>query len=410
MAHSSWLTRDAALLLASNFVRTTGYGLIGVLLVLRLAQIGLSPAQVGTVLSATLAGSALLIGFFITLADRIGRRRTLMFAALVMAASGLIFAFTSNYWVLILAALTGTISPTSSEIGPFESLEQAMTPEVISPQQRNEFFSWYSTVGAVAAALGSLLAGTIGWAQARLALDPPGVYGVYFVFFAGLGLVACVLFLAMSPRVEIKRGTQQRAGLAALGKSRGTVLRLAGLFGLDSFGGGFVVQSLIVLWFHQHFGVGAETLGPVFSAVQIIKAGSYLVAGRVANRIGLVNTMVFTHLPSNILLMLVPLAPTLPLAITFLLLRHTFSQMDVPTRQSYVVAVVSPEERTAAAGVTNAVRPIAQAISPTFAGLLLQVASGGLPFFIGGTLKIVYDLSLFFSFRAVKPPEETKSI
>jgi len=227
-----------------------------------------------------------------------------------------------------------------------------------------------------------------------------------FYLYAALAGLTLGLFALLSPQVELAR----TAGLpvaSGLGRSRRTIFRLSALFGLDSLAGGFVVQSLIAFWFHLRWGAGPELLGPIFLGVGLLQGISFLVAARVADRIGLINTMVFTHLPSNILLMAIPLAPSLTWAVVLTLARHALSQMDVPTRQSYVVAVVDPEERTAAAGVTNVVRNVAQAVTPVLSGYAMQIVSLGLPFFIGGGLKIVYDLSLYAMFRRIRPPDET---
>jgi len=396
------LTRDGRLLLASKGMRSFGYGFLSVILGLYLDEAGFSPVEVGFIFTATLAGSALLTGLAISRADRLGRRRMLMVSAALMALSGIIFALTSAPWLLLVAALTGTISPTSGEVGPFETIEAAILPQTSSEKGRNRAFGLYNAVGAAMVALGALAAGI----PATLSvLDLGASYRLMFWLYAGLGVATLLVASRLSSKVELA-SLPRRASLVTLTHSRGPVLKLAGLFAVDSFAGGFVVQSLLVYWFSLRFGVGAEFLGPLFFGVNVMKSISYLLAVRIADRIGLLNTMVFTHIPSNVLLMMVPLMPSLTAASIVLLARHLLSQMDVPTRGSYIVAVVEPEERTSALGVTTLSRTIAHAFGPVIAGAALGVARFGFPFFVGGGLKIMYDLALYFSFREHKPPEE----
>ncbi|HEY3247063.1 MAG TPA: MFS transporter [bacterium] len=405
----AWTNRDGRLILVARGLRTFAYGFLSVLLGVYLEQAGFAPWQVGAVLTATLTGSAVLTVLFSIYADRLGRRRMLRAAALLMAGSGIAFALTDRYPLLILASLTGTIGATSGEVGPFLSLEQAILPQTTSPNQRNRLFAIYNTVGALAGAVGALFAGTPVLLQRVVGLTGDAGFRVMFLIYAALAGSVFVLFSILSPDVELAR-TAGQPTISGLSRSRGTVFRLSALFGLDSLAGGFVVQSLIAFWFHLRWGAGPELLGPIFLGVGLLQGISFLVAARVADRIGLINTMVFTHLPSNILLMAIPLAPSLPTAVALTLARHALSQMDVPTRQSYVVAVVDPQERTAAAGVTNVVRNVAQAVTPVLSGYAMQVVSLGLPFFIGGALKIVYDLILYGMFRRIRPPEEDPSV
>ncbi len=404
----SWITRDGRLILAARGLRTFAYGFLSVLLGLYLEQAGFAPWQVGAVLTATLTGSAVLTVLFSLYADRLGRRRMLRASALLMAASGLAFGLTSRYPLLILASLTGTIGATSGEVGPFLSLEQAILPQTAPTNRRNRLFGLYNTVGALAGAAGALFAGAPALLQAFFGLSAAEGLRAMFVLYAALAVCVFILFAVLSPAVELARTAGQPA-ISGLRRSRRTVFTLATLFGLDSLAGGFVVQSLLAFWFHLRWGAGPELLGPIFLGVGLLQGISFLVAARVADRIGLINTMVFTHLPSNILLMAIPLAPSLPAAVALTLARHALSQMDVPTRQSYVVAVVDPEERTTATGVTNVVRNVAQAVTPVISGYAMQVVSLGLPFIISGGLKIVYDLSLYVLFRRVKPPEEERA-
>ena len=396
------LTRDGWLLLASKGTRNFGYGFLSVILGLYLDELGFTPVEVGFILTATLVGSALLTAVVTARADRLGRRRMLMVSSALMALSGITFAVARTPWLLVAAALTGTISATSGEVGPFETVEAAILPQASPEKRRNQAFGLYNSVGAAMVALGALAAGL----PARsMQFDLLVSYRLMFWLYAALGITTLLISSRLSPKVELAQ-LPERTSFVTLTHSRGPVLRLAGLFALDAFAGGFVVQSLIAYWFSLRFGVGAEFLGPLFFGVNVMKSISYLLAVRIADKIGLLNTMVFTHLPSNVLLMMIPLMPTLGAASAVLLARHLLSQMDVPTRSSYIVAVVEPEERTAATGVTTLSRTSAQAVGPVIAGAALSVARFGFPFFVGGGLKIVYDVALYFSFRGHKPPEE----
>lgn len=401
------IRRDGKLILAAKTLRSLGYGLLSVVLGLYLKEAGFSPVTVGTILTLTLAGSALLTAVMTAYADRLGRRRILIFSTVLMMASGLAFAITQNIWLLGLAALSGTISATSGEVGPFETVEQAILPQTTGSENRNRVFGWYHTLGALAVSLGAWAAALPSWMQSRLSVDILVGHRLMFGMYAALAALLLMCFIQLSERVEIEPTLKaDRRRLLALHRSRKTVAKLAALFGLDALGGGFVVQSLLAYWFALHFQVGGDVLGPVFLGVNLMKAVSYPVAVKLSNRFGLVNTMVFTHLPSNLILILIPLMPNLSLAIVCLLARHLLSQMDVPARSSYIVAIVEPEERTAAAGLTTLVRTITQAIGPVFAGFLLQFLNTGAPFFLGGGLKIVYDLALYFNFRTIRTPEE----
>ena len=396
------LTRDGWLLLASKGTRNFGYGFLSVILVLYLDEVGFTPIEVGFILTATLIGSAMLTGIVTARADRLGRRRMLMAGSALMALGGIIFAVAHTPWLLVVAALTGTISATSGEVGPFETVESAILPQTTSEKRRNRAFGLYSAVGAAMVALGALASGV----PARTSqLDLLTSYRLMFWLYAAIGAATLLIASRLSQKVELAQ-LPERTGLMTLTHSRGPILKLAGLFAIDAFAGGFVVQSLIVYWFSLRFGVGAEYLGPLFFGVNVMKSISYLLAVRIADNIGLLNTMVFSHLPSNVMLIMIPLMPTLASASILLLARHLLSQMDVPTRGSYIVAVVEPEERVAATGVTSLARTTAQAFGPVIAGAALSVARFGFPFFVGGGLKIVYDLALYFSFRGHKPPEE----
>jgi len=407
------LTRDAWLLFATRFVRLLAYGALSVVLVFYLVGLGLSEAQTGLLLTATLIGDTVVSLLLTTRADRIGRRRMLIIGATLMTAAGLVFASTGNWWLLLLAGTIGVISPSGGEVGPFLSIEQAALSHVVTDRTRTAVFAWYTLTGSVATALGALAGGSITRALQQTTMPPLSTYRVVVVLYAAFGVILAVLFSRLSRAAESTTLGEKRAfratfaGLSGLDRSRGVVMRLSALFALDSFGGGFVIQSFAAYWFYLRYGVNPGTLGVIFFWANIFGGISALVASRLASRIGLINTMVATHLPSNILLILVPLMPTLPLAITVLLVRFSISQMDVPTRQSYIMAVVTPEERSAAGGITGVARTLGAAISPLFVGFMFaRPRLINLPFFIAGTLKIVYDLLLYRSFIKVRAPEE----
>ena len=406
------LTRDGRLLFVTRFIRLFAYGSLSVVLVFYLVGIGLSKPQTGLLLTLTLVGDTVVSLFLTTRADRIGRRRMLIVGAVLMVAAGLVFASTRNLWLLVLAGTVGVISPSGHEVGPFLSIEQAALSHVVTDRTRTEVFAWYTLAGSLATAFGALAAGTV----TRLLQEtvaPPGSYRTVVLLYAALGVVLAILFSRLSRAAEATTLGEKKAvratfaGLSGLDRSRDVVLKLSALFALDSFGGGFVIQSFAAYWFYLRFGVNPATLGAIFFWANIFAGMSALVASRLASRFGLIRTMVATHLPSNILLILVPLMPTLSLAVLVLLVRFSISQMDVPTRQSYIMAVVSPEERSAAAGIAGVARTIGAAISPLFVGFMFaRPALINLPFIIAGTLKIAYDLLLYKEFLAVQPPEE----
>jgi len=398
------LTRDGWLLFLTRCTRLFAYGGLSVVLVFYLTSLGLSTSQTGVLLTLTLVGDTAVSLYLTTQADRIGRRRMLIVGAILMTAAGLAFAYTRNFAFLVVAGTIGVISPSGSEVGPFLSIEQAALSQVIPGQARTAVFAWYTLVGSFATAAGSLGGGTLSHLLQRAAMAPVESYRVVVLLYAVLGVVLALLFTRLSPAAEV---SLPGAGSFGIGRSRDVVLKLSGLFALDSFAGGFVVQSFAAYWFYLRFGVNPATLGAIFFWANVLAGVSALLASRLAARFGLVRTMVFTHLPSNILLVLVPLMPNLPLATLVLLARFSISQMDVPTRQSYIMAVVGPEERSAAGGITGVARTLGAALAPVFAGFLYgRPALMSAPFFIAGTLKIVYDLLLYRGFAAVQPPEE----
>jgi MFS family permease len=407
------LTRDGVLLFATRSIRLFAYGSLSVVLVFYLTGLGLTESQTGLLLTLTLVGDALVSLYLSTRADRIGRRRTLILGAALMAGAALVFAFSSTFWVLVIAATIGVISPSGHEVGPFLSIEQAALSHVVTDRTRTRVFAWYTLAGSLATALGALAAGAITRTLQQTTMPAGGTYRIVVILYAALGVVLAILFSRLSRAAEAATLGEKKAfratfaGLSGLDRSRDVVLRLSALFALDSFGGGFVVQSFAAYWFYLRFGVDPGTLGVIFFWANILAGLSALLASRLAARIGLIKTMVATHLPSNVLLILVPLMPNLPLAVFVLLVRFSISQMDVPTRQSYVMAVVTPDERSAAAGITGVARTLGAAISPVFVGLMFaRPALIDVPFFIAGTLKIVYDLVLYKQFVSVRPPEE----
>ncbi len=403
------------LLFATRFIRLFAYGALSVVLVFYLVGLGLSESQTGFLLTTTLIGDTVVSLYLTTRADRIGRRRMLIIGAALMAAAGLVFAFTRTWWLLIVAGTFGVISPSGHEVGPFLSIEQAALSHVVTDRTRTRVFAWYTLAGSLATALGALAAGTATDLMQETTMPPVSRYRLVVILYAALGVILAALFSRLSRSAEAATLGEKRvfratfAGLSGLDRSRDVVLKLSALFALDSFGGGFVVQSFAAYWFYLRFGAHSGTLGTIFFWANIFAGISALVASRLADRIGLIKTMVATHLPSNVLLILVPMMPTLPLAVFVLLVRFSISQMDVPTRQSYVMAVVSPDERSAAAGITGVARTLGAAVSPLFAGLLLSRPSLiNAPFYIAGALKIAYDLLLYKQFVAVEASEEAR--
>jgi MFS family permease len=407
------LTRDGYLLFLTRFMRLFAYGSLSVVLVFYLIGLGLNPSQTGLLLTLTLVGDTVISLYLTTRADRIGRRRMLIVGAVLMAAAGVAFACTHNLVLLIIAGTIGVISPSGNEVGPFLSIEQAALSHVVPDRSRTEVFAWYTMAGSVATALGALFAGAITRVLEKTSMTPVGMYRVVVVVYALVGVLLAALFFQLSSASEVRSPEEASASprtmksFFGVGQSHRVVVKLSSLFALDAFAGGFVVQSFAAYWFYLRFGVNPATLGVIFFWANIFAGISALLAARLAARWGLINTMVATHLPSNILLILVPLMPNLRLAVLVLLIRFSISQMDVPTRQSYIMAVVSKEERSAAAGITGVARTTGAAISPLFVGFMFARHSWiNLPFFIAGSFKILYDLLLYREFVSVRPPEE----
>jgi MFS family permease len=430
-----WISKDGKLLLTARILRTFAYGFLSIIISIYLKLIGFDGFLIGLILTSTLINSVIFTLVASFYADRIGRRKMLVIYALLMAISGVIFFVTSNYIALIVAGLIGTINVTGTETGAFLSIEQAMLPQTVKDtKKRNTLFAFYNMVGTFAMSAGVLVSGLPGIIQHQLGLSEIGSISPLFLLYSILGVAVLATYLLLSKKVELtgKADKEAKAQVQVQGgdlesdeknkprilkpltqtlspASKKIVGKLSGLFAIDSFGGGFVIQSIVSLWFFTKFGADLTLLSYIFSIAGVLTAFSFLASAKIADRIGLINTMVFTHIPSNILLILVAFSPTLPIAVAFYLARMALSQMDVPTRQSYIVAVVKEDERTAAAGITNISRNITQAISPSIAGSILQsVSLLFAPFLLGGLLKIIYDIALFFSFKNTKPSDEKK--
>jgi MFS family permease len=403
------------LLFAARIARLFAYGQLSVILVLYLAELGLDERRIGLLLTLALLGDTAVSLWITTHADRLGRRRMLLAGAGLMVFAGILFAASRDFFILLLAATVGVISPSGNEVGPFLPVEQAALSQLLRAERRTSAFAWYNLVGSFATALGALGSGLLVQALQGRGFPALGVYRLVITGYGLLGLGLVVLFAFLSPRIEAggagaHPGTDAPASLG-LRRSREVVFGLARLFALDSFAGGFVIQSLVAYWFVLRFGAQAGLLGAIFFWANLLAGVSALSAAWIARRIGLVRTMVFTHLPSNLLLVLVPLMPSMSLAIAVLLLRFSISQMDVPTRQAYLMAVVAPQERSAAAGVTGVARSIGASLAPLFTGLLLSdPALLNLPFFLSGGLKVVYDLLLYRRFRSIEPEEDVSEI
>jgi MFS family permease len=398
------LNRDGKLLFASRSIRLFAYGLISLVLGLYLKELKFDEGAIGLLISLTLVGDTVVSLWLSTQSDRFGRRRLLIVGAILMILAGIVFGLSSNYVILTIAAIIGVISPSGNEVGSFLAIEQAGLSQIISDKSRTQIFAWYNLFGSVATAIGALVSGGIVQILQNAGVAPVASYQLIMMLYAALGFVLVFLFSQVSNSIELQT-VPTNLNRFGLQHSQKVVFGLSLLFALDAFGGGFVVQAIMAYWFDLRFGVEPAIIGLIFFWANILAALSALAAARIAERIGLINTMVFTHIPSNILLILVPLMPNLPLAILVLLARFSISQMDVPTRQSYVMAVVDPEERSAAAGITGIARTVGAAISPLLTGFMLGAGFVTLPFFVAGGLKIVYDLALYQSFRSMKPKE-----
>ena len=389
-------------LLAAKGIRAFGDGFVSLLLPLYLLELGLSLLQVGVIATATLLGSGVMTLMVGMHAYRYRYRSLLLAATLLMAATGAGFAVLSDFWPLLIIAIVGTLNPSSGDVSVFLPLEHSMMSRIVTDKDRTAVFARYSLVGSLMAALGSL---AVAFPDAMVA--SAGVSGkiamqAMFMFYALLGLITALAYRGLPASLE----SAAQMPAAPLDKSKKTVYLLAALFSLDAFGGGFVVQSMVALWLFQKFDLSIAAAGQIFFWTGLLSAFSFLVAVRIANRFGLVNTMVFTHLPANLCLVAIPFMPDLGYVMALLFIRSALSQMDVPTRSSYVMAIVSPAERAAAASITSVPRSLASAIGPVLSGYLLGISTFGWPLVVAGGVKIVYDVLLLIMFRKVKPPEE----
>jgi MFS family permease len=400
------VSADALRVLAVRGVRAFGDGFVSLLLPIYLVELGFSALAIGAIVTSTLIGTALLTLWVGWIANRHSRRLLLLAAAVLMAATGAGFAVITDFWPLLVIAFVGTMNPTSGDASIFVPLEQTALTQTIEPRRRTALFARYSVIGSIAGALGVLAASlpefVADWTGCTRAAGIQLMFGLY----VGLGIVGILLYRPLSPAVEIA----DEAPKAPLQQSKRLVYGMAALFGMDSFGTGFLVQSLLALWLYQAFQVSVTTTATILFWSGICSAISYLVAVPIAERIGLIKTMVFTHLPSNIFLIFVPFAPNLWTAIALLLARSALSQMDVPTRASYVMAVVAPEERPAAASITAVPKTFAWAAGSLISGYLLTLSSFGWPLLIGGVIKGVYDILLLIKFQKVRPPEEVGAV
>ncbi len=394
---------DRRLIFLSAGLRASAVGLSGVILSLHLASLGLTAWWIGLAISLGLAGCAVGTGLVAFLTDRLGRRKTLVLLALLMAVGGLGFVWATHTSVLLVSALIGMVNGMGRDRGAGVTVDQAILPQTTDALNRTKVFAWYNLMVDGAHAVGALLAGIPAFLRSHGGVAALDSYRWTWALYTGLCVASGLVALCLSRAVELR---QARVTTRLSAKSRRIVGRFAALSGLDSLGGGFLTTALLSYWFFTRFGVDESFLGPLFFVVRVLNGLSHLGASWLAKRIGLINTMVFTHLPSSVLLMTVPIAPNLPVAVALFLIRESLVEMDVPTRQSYIVAMVHEDERTQAAGITNLTRSVAWAVAPLVAGSLMRTVSLSSPLLLGPSLKVAYDLLLYRAFRHLKPPEE----
>ena len=399
--------RDLALVNAAGFLRSLGVGLLGVVLGIYLFRLGLSSLAIGLVVATGLAGSALATIAVSFAADRLGRKNSFLCLSLLSTMGGLALALSPRLPVLLTMAFISMLNGTGTDRSAAFALDQAVVPGLVPDVKRTWKLAWYNVLLDGGGSLGALAAGLPILLQHHLAVSVLSSYRIVFFGFSGLCLIVAALYSLLSPAVEIADSSlSARMSPRVSSDSKRIIAKITALFSLDAFGGGFLTDALVAYWFFRRFGIAEHDLGLVFFAVHILNAGSHLGAAWLARRIGLVNTMVFTHLPSSLFLMAVPFAPSLKWAVLLFLCREALVEMDVPTRQSYVAALVRPSERTFASGITNLARNLFWAVGSGAAGLLMQVLSFSAPLLVGGAAKVAYDLLLYKSFRGLKPPEE----
>jgi len=398
---------DLRVIYAAALLRSTGVGMTGVLLGVYLSRAGFSATQIGIIITTGLAAAALGTLVVSLHGDRLGRRTVLVALSLLAALGGLGLVFASRFSTILVVAFVGMISGMGTDRGAAFSLDQALIPQTTSSERRTAALSWYSLLMDIGHTLGALMAGLPLLLARWLGLELLPCYRITFGFYAFIHLLTAAAYLFLSPEIEardLREGRFQPARLSP--QSRAVVTRLAALSGIDSLGGGFLTDALLAYWFFHRFGISEGSLGTLFAVGNLLNSGSYLIAAWLAGRIGLLNTMVFTHIPSSLLLMAVPLSPSSGWAVAFYLAWESLVEMDVPTRQSYIMAVVQPGERTLASGVINLARGVARSLTPSLAGYVMQHVALATPLFLGGGIKIAYDLLLYSAFRRLKPPEE----
>lgn len=402
---------DIIILFSTRICRLFAFGFLSVILVFYLIALGFKEKTIGFLLTLALIGDVIISLWITTHADRIGRKKMLILGSLLMVFAGSILISAHSFLLIATAAIVGVISPSGNEVGPFLAIEQASLAQKIADKTRTKVFAWYHLVGSLSTAIGALTGGGLIHILVHKGIPTLTSYRICLLVYTCIGLLIGLLFLNLTPMVETmdKKNRHLRNSFLGMYHSRRMIFKLGGLFMLDAFAGGLIVQSIIVFWFYIRFGADPAVLGSIFFGANILAGFSALIAAKIADRFGLINTMVFTHIPSNILLMFVPLMPNLLSAVVVLLLRFSISQMDVPTRQSYTVAVVSPDERSAAAGFTNTARSLGAAFAPSVSGFLIAIPSlMSSIFFLSGGLKIIYDLLMYLTFKKVKPPEEKR--
>ena len=400
--------RNLRLIYGGAFLRSASIGLMGVVLGIYLARRNFSATKIGLVLGVGLAGAALGTLLVSLRADRFGRRRMLVLLSILAAFGGLGLTLTNSFSGILLAAFFGTLNGMGTDRAGAYSLEQAIIPQTVSSEGRTTALSWYNLVLDAGHALGALASSLPLLLERWFGISLFSAYAITFAVYAACNLLSAVVYASLSPEIEALRTTTLPADAShkISAKSRRIIGRFSAISGLDSLGGGLLTDALFAYWFFLRFGVSEAALGPLFSAAHLLNSASYLLAARLSRRIGLLNTMVFTHIPSSLFLMAVPFAPSFPLAIVLFLARESLVEMDVPTRQSYLAAVVEPQDRTFASGVSNLTRNVSWATVPVFAGYLMQHLAAASPLFLGAAAKITYDLLLYATFRGVKPPEE----
>lgn len=397
-----WPGGDCSLLFLTRGLRMLGFGLLSVVLVLFLKAVGLPDREIGTLLTLSLLGDVVTSLGITRVADRVGRRKMLVLGAALMLLVGIGLATTGEFLLLAVVVTVGVLSASDKEVGPFQSIEQAALSQSVVESERTSVFAWYNLTGSLCAALGALIAGAVCQWQIATGVQGADIYRGIVWAYAGIGLLLAFLFVTLSRRIEAERVRDDQGSgprWYGLGESRGVILHLAGLFALDSFGGGFVLQGMLAYWLRVRFQVEPAVLGGLFFLLNVLASGSSLAASALATRIGLVQTMVYTHLPSSVLLMLVPFMPRFELAALLLILRSCICEMDVPVRQSYVMSVVQPDERAAAAGIAAVARSLGRAAAPLVAVYCLSSETwNSVPFLIAGGTKIAYDLLLYRAF------------